>query len=237
MKSIIAVLVLGATLPNMLTAESLFAVVQADTVQVWNVGIEMNCAALFIIDSHQSQDTLYVIETDTSSRLATCTCNFDLCDTIVGLPPGSYWAMVYRIILKKYPFTGETTFFVGSVPFTVSTPTTRPFAHSQFQSYCYYASVPNSPTDDPTSFRLAQNYPNPFNPTTTIAFSLPRREHVRLEVFDILGRRVSVLVDESRPQGSYQLQITSRTLPSSGVYLYRMIAGPFVSTRPMILLR
>jgi hypothetical protein len=237
MKPITALLVLSALLPNVLAAESLFAVVQTDTVQVWNVGIEINCAARFIIDSHQSQDTLYVIETDTSSLLATCTCNFDLCDTVVGLPPGSYWAVVYRTILKKYPFTRDTTFFVGSVPFTLSTPTTWPFAHSQFQSYCYYSSVRNSPTDAPTSFRLAQNYPNPFNPTSTITYSLPRREHVRLEVFDVLGRSVSVLVDEPRSQGSYQLQITSGALPSSGVYFYRMIAGGFVTTRAMIVLR
>ncbi len=237
MRPITVILVLGAVLPNALAAESLFAVVRADTVQIRNVAIEINCAARFVIDSHRSQDTLYVNETDTSSRLATCICHFDLCDTIVGLPSGSYWAVVYRTILKKHPFTRDTTFFVGSVPFTVSAPSTGPFAHSQFQSDCYLASVPDPPTDAPTSFQLAQNYPNPFNPTSTITYALPRREHVRIEVFDVLARRVSVLVDEPRAQGTYQLQITTGVLPSSGVYFYRMIAGGFVSTRAMIVLR
>ena len=88
----------------------------------------------------------------------------------------------------------------------------------------------------PRSFSLAQNYPNPFNPTTTIAYSLPAAAHVTLKVFDTLGREVATLVDENEPPGVKSLRFDASRL-SSGVYYYRVMAGSFVGTKQMLLLR
>ena len=88
----------------------------------------------------------------------------------------------------------------------------------------------------PREFALQQNYPNPFNPSTRIAFSLPRQEHVRLEVFDVLGRSVAILVDEGRPAGTYTIDFTAGML-TSGVYLYRLTAGEFSEIRSMMLMK
>ncbi len=88
----------------------------------------------------------------------------------------------------------------------------------------------------PRDVALAQNYPNPFNPATTLAFALPEAGAVRLEVFDVLGRRVAVLVDSVLPAGRHTAMWQAREA-SSGVYLYRLTAGSAVRTRRMLLVR
>ena len=84
--------------------------------------------------------------------------------------------------------------------------------------------------------QLAQNYPNPFNPATTIRFSLPEAMSVRVDVFDVLGRRVAVLADGLHPAGWNEVRFDAGRLPS-GQYLYRLQAGDTVVTRPMLLVR
>jgi len=88
----------------------------------------------------------------------------------------------------------------------------------------------------PTCFALGQNYPNPFNPSTTIKYELPRTSQVTLNVYDILGRQVSVLVNERREAGVHEVKFDGRGL-SSGVYFYRIQAGEFVATQRLLLLR
>lgn len=88
----------------------------------------------------------------------------------------------------------------------------------------------------PANFVLHQNYPNPFNPSTTIRFSLPRRERVVLRVFNILGRGVATLLDEERPAGDYSVVFDAKGL-ASGVYFYRIDAGPFTQIRKALLMR
>ena len=92
----------------------------------------------------------------------------------------------------------------------------------------------NSPL--PTHPVLGANYPNPFNPSTTISFEIPRREHVRLEVFTIAGARVAQLIDGELDAGRYQTVFQAGDL-SSGVYLYRLTSGRFAEVRRMVLLR
>jgi hypothetical protein len=93
----------------------------------------------------------------------------------------------------------------------------------------------------PASFSLSQNYPNPFNPTTTIEFALPQASHVRLEVFNILGRLVRTLVDRDLSAGVHRIQFDSRTEKgaqiSTGVYFYRIQSEQFVETKKMLLLK
>jgi hypothetical protein len=88
----------------------------------------------------------------------------------------------------------------------------------------------------PRSYGLEQNYPNPFNPRTVVSSQLPVASHVKLIVYDVLGREVAVLVNERRPAGSYQDTFDGSGL-ASGVYLYRMTAGDFVQTKKLVLLK
>ncbi len=90
--------------------------------------------------------------------------------------------------------------------------------------------------DVPETFVLDQNYPNPFNPRTTITFGLPQPVQVRLDVFDLLGARVAVLVEGALGEGRHWVTWQPRDLPS-GVYFYRLQADDFVETRSMMLIR
>ncbi len=95
--------------------------------------------------------------------------------------------------------------------------------------------VQSSP-QTPGLFLLEQNYPNPFNPTTVIRYQLPEVSDVKLFVYDILGREVTVLVNERKNAGSYEVKFDAWNL-TSGVYFYRLQAGDFVSTKRLLLLR
>lgn len=85
-------------------------------------------------------------------------------------------------------------------------------------------------------FEVFQNFPNPFNPATTIKYDLPKDGLVQLEVFDILGRRITTLVNEYKTAGSYEHQFDASSLVS-GVYVYKLQAGDFVNSKKMILLK
>ena len=82
----------------------------------------------------------------------------------------------------------------------------------------------------------AQNYPNPFNPDTRISFELPEQTHVRLTVYNILGRPVRTLVSEERQPGVHSVIFDASGL-SSGTYIYEITAGSFVDRKKMMLLK
>lgn len=88
----------------------------------------------------------------------------------------------------------------------------------------------------PTDFELNQNYPNPFNPTTVIDFKLAKSGMVSLKVFDMLGREVATLINEKIDAGTYKVDFNGTGL-SSGVYLYRLNAGSYTSTKKMVLMK
>ncbi len=88
----------------------------------------------------------------------------------------------------------------------------------------------------PESFVLNQNYPNPFNPDTRITFELPVASHVRVTVYDILGRPVAVLADEQHMPGVHAVRFDAGRL-SSGTYIYEVVAGDFTARRTMMLIK
>ena len=90
----------------------------------------------------------------------------------------------------------------------------------------------------PTTFALNQNYPNPFNPETRIGYRLPVASDVKLELFDVLGRKLATLVNARQEAGSYLVALNTQTLNlASGTYFYRLQAGNFVETKKMMLLK
>lgn len=99
--------------------------------------------------------------------------------------------------------------------------------------------VPSSVEDMdglPRSVHLHNNYPNPFNPATTIKFDLPTETHVTLTVYNLLGQRVSVLVNGQVDAGYHQVQFDASRL-ASGTYLYRLEAGERSLTQSMMLIK
>lgn len=90
--------------------------------------------------------------------------------------------------------------------------------------------------ETPDAYVLEPNWPNPFNPSTTIAYRLPAAGRVRLEVFDLLGRRVATLVDGVMPAGRHETRFDATGL-ASGLYLYALDAGAEKISRPMLLVK
>jgi hypothetical protein len=88
----------------------------------------------------------------------------------------------------------------------------------------------------PRTFALEQNYPNPFNPSTTIQYQLPEEVKVRLEIYDLLGRKVTTLLDRRIPAGYHEVSFDASSL-ASGVYIYRLTAGSFSKTRKMMVMK
>lgn len=88
----------------------------------------------------------------------------------------------------------------------------------------------------PGQFKLDQNYPNPFNPTTQINFSIPNAGEVKLQVFNMLGQKVAVLLDENKSKGNYSINFDASTL-SSGVYFYQLEFDGNVLSKKMLLMK
>ncbi len=133
--------------------------------------------------------------------------------TLRDLPPGTYYWSVQAVDhqLAGSPFSPEKSFVV-----------TTTGSHKQ--------------TAQPSGFVLEQNYPNPFNPTTGIRYQMSGTSWVRLAVFDLLGREVTVLVDERQTSGEYEVRFDGSNL-SSGVYFYRLAAGSYTAVRKMTLIK
>ena len=100
--------------------------------------------------------------------------------------------------------------------------------------------VANQPRDEqpviPTEFALFQNYPNGFNPTTEIRYALLSDVHVKLEVYDMLGRLIATLVDGEQSAGYKTVEFNAANI-SSGIYLYRLTAGDFTAMKKMVIVK
>lgn len=88
----------------------------------------------------------------------------------------------------------------------------------------------------PQSYSLSQNYPNPFNPSTTIEFSVPKREAIKLVIYDLLGKEISTLVNSELSPGTYKTVFDANNL-SSGIYFYSLQADGFKLTKRMVLVK
>ena len=93
----------------------------------------------------------------------------------------------------------------------------------------------------PIGYALHQNYPNPFNPVTTLRYDLPENGHVNIIIYNMLGRHVKTLINQTQNAG-YRSVIWNATNDygkpvSAGIYLYQIQTGEYISTKKMVLLK
>ncbi|MFO7524160.1 MAG: T9SS type A sorting domain-containing protein [Ignavibacteriaceae bacterium] len=88
----------------------------------------------------------------------------------------------------------------------------------------------------PVSYSLSQNYPNPFNPVTKLNYSLAHSGKAIIKIYNVLGREIRTLVNEEKPAGNHTIEFDAAGL-ASGVYIYRIQSGDFVSSKKMLLLK
>ena len=93
----------------------------------------------------------------------------------------------------------------------------------------------------PLGYSLSQNYPNPFNPVTTLKYGLPEQSMVVMTVYDLMGRGITTLVNQVQKAGYHTIRWNgtdqSGQVVSAGLYIYRITADDFTSTKKMLLLK
>ncbi|HCY74287.1 MAG TPA: hypothetical protein DHV28_00065 [Ignavibacteriales bacterium] len=162
---------------------------------------------------------------------------------------GDFWIVVNYLPLTpgepgigtdiNPPISGRGMYYLTSTGW-------QNFSAGNLMISAYIAEQPvgigNENFDDlPLTFGLMQNYPNPFNPSTVIKYQLPKNEFVTLEVFNAIGEKVNTLVNQIQNAGEYTVQWNGDNgfgkVLASGMYLYKIKAGPYTEIRKMLLLR
>ncbi len=145
------------------------------------------------------------------------------------------------IIIEGYPQANEVTteYRVTATykpsKFVIETSPSNTINYHRVEGQGLEKQNPGSTINDFTYY-LDQNYPNPFNPITTINYSLAANGFVELEVIDIIGKRVAVLVNEFQTKGNHNISFDASTL-ASGVYVYKMQSGSFTASKKLVLLK
>jgi serine protease len=105
-----------------------------------------------------------------------------------------------------------------------------------YNSVQVLSSINPNGNDVPKNFTLGQNYPNPFNPVTKINFSVPKASNVKLTVYDMTGKEVETIVNETKAAGNYTANFNAMVL-SSGAYFYKLTAGSYSDVKKMMVLK
>jgi hypothetical protein len=179
----------------------------------------------------------YHIQIDDDSTFSSC----EIDETLIFLKDTTSADLLYSVMLgdligSNNLVEGEKYYWRIKPNYTFGLPT----AFTKPASSFWFGYV-NAMEDDkgnaiPKEFSLQQNYPNPFNPVTQIKYALPKSTHVKIELYDVLGRKIIVLVDDQKPAGYYTLEFNAGHL-ASGVYIYRIQAGNFVRSKKMLLIK
>jgi xylan 1,4-beta-xylosidase len=143
-------------------------------------------------------------------------------------------AMIYDLSDTTEAGMGHYTTQFITPPYTTSRAGIKalgPFAVGRFRDV---TGVSEPPENAPVKFGLCQNYPNPFNPVTTIKFTLPEASHVKIVVYDILGKEITTLINGKLNAGDYTTPWNAAN-NASGIYIYKLITKNFVQARKMIL--
>jgi len=144
---------------------------------------------------------------------------------------GGMMLNTYAVRAMVYKTTFFETLYAGNGGTATANSGTGIYEYSFITS-----NVGNPNSGLPATYNLCQNYPNPFNPTTSIDYQLPHNGFVKLAVYDMLGREVSVLVNGYKKAGYYQVQFNGANL-TSGIYFYRINSDNFVAVKKMILVK
>ena len=150
------------------------------------------------------------------------------------------------VILDQNPLSINPDDILGNTVLVTMVGGKVEFCREGNEAFCPEAqmtSVARIDSNIPKGFSLNQNYPNPFNPSTTIDFDIggTGSQSVTLQVFDVSGRRVKLLVNEPLSAGSYTISWNGRDEKGqpvpSGIYFYRLTAGEYVDAKRLIMVK
>ena len=168
-------------------------------------------------------------------------------DSLIIERKGGCDTLNYRVIAK---IPGDRVYFVDKNPDTLNVISSdyyyriKAVNQYSYSEYVYsdmvnWNIITNISSDNnkiPSIYSLEQNYPNPFNPSTVISYQIPDKGFVSLKVYDVLGKEITMLVNEEESAGSYKVRFNGNGLPS-GIYFYKIQAGNYTSVKKMILIK
>jgi hypothetical protein len=151
--------------------------------------------------------------------------NFDKIDFVKGI--GTTTEKQFYTYIDNDVKTGKTYYRLRQI---------------DFDGTFSYSNIIEVDINIPSKFELEQNYPNPFNPSTSIKYSLAAKSKVELKVYNILGKEVALLVNDTQDAGSYEVQFSVGSFGnaeklSSGIYIYELNAGAFSAKKKMMLVK
>jgi len=152
-------------------------------------------------------------------------------------------ADTFRAYIPSKPLGTKIYYYISASSTsgrTVSKPLPAPSANFRF--IVTNSSIATNGNETVKEYKLLQNYPNPFNPSTNIKYQIPNNSFVTLRVYDILGKEISLLVNEFQKPGTYSVPFSITQLSnnqiSSGIYFYKLICygqGDFVDVKKMVI--
>ncbi|MBE2255962.1 MAG: T9SS type A sorting domain-containing protein [Ignavibacteria bacterium] len=142
----------------------------------------------------------------------------------------NYWGVISSSIVNN-----KVKIWIPGGFFPTTVTTTKLFCVTDSLG-CIVTNNENTSSVLPFGYELKQNYPNPFNPVTRISYSLPKNGFVKLKIYDITGKLVAQLVNQSQIAGNYIVDFDASNF-ASGTYFYKLEAENFVDTKKMILLK
>ena len=176
----------------------------------------------------------YQIQIDEDLSFSSCEINDTLFVTLTG---DRYYSISLQDVNGSDSLVAGTKYYWRVKPnyiFGLSTAFTKPAPSFWFG---YVTAIEDEQEIAlPKEFILYQNYPNPFNPETQIKYAIPKNAHVKIELFDMIGRKIKTLIDEQKFAGYHTLRFEAGNL-ASGVYLYSIQADNYISTKKMLLLK
>jgi hypothetical protein len=140
---------------------------------------------------------------------------------ILAVENNQEFAIGDRIIINPGGETEETNIVIGFGSILLQDPLQYNHAAGEIVAKLITTGLTETDNKVVTDFKLSQNYPNPFNPETSIKFKIPQTSHIKLTVYDVLGKEVETLMDETLEPGTYNETFNGKNL-SSGMYIYRL---------------
>ncbi len=205
--------------------DSAVVIVEADIAATWQMAE----------DYDGNTDIKYIwnlFSADTTTLIASVASDSDSTETTVSLPFEVVDGLLSDLVV------GQSANFVWNVTAISEGDTTN--SEDYFRIILTRGNLTSTDEDNsgvPMVYSLEQNYPNPFNPSTNIEFALPQSSRVTLTVFDMLGRRVATLIDGQQMEAANHSVRFDASALASGMYIYRIEAGTFNSTRKMMLIK
>ncbi len=214
--------------------DSVYVKIDNDSVHIWNTHVYEHCAFGVEFITTILGDSITVTEHDTMLDWTTCSCYFNLCETLTDLAPGSYRVVVYRQYSAEFA-NPDSLYFIDTTHFEYNVPAQAEVTMNGYQSSCITLPINKVRHTTPDKYIVFRSYPNPFNPMAQIEYSVPFRSAVRLQIYALNGQLIQTLVRAEKNRGRYLIRFDGSGLPS-GVYVCRYEIGNLIKRSLKLLL-